>query len=273
MKTFCTVLNRSAMLAGSLLTIVVLLAFGACQPNNTPEHKTNLIALHEGCYASGDTAYLLLFPADQHGGQYVTAVQQQDSMMVAMRPSLLTQYNDTTGTGSFIAMDTQIGFSTNGKDSLWLTAAGDTMVFVLQAEVSHAPKSLSGTWRMSYDVNAYVSIRLWDAVISEDLHCDVEFNVPDSAGLMMMLETLGAMSETEMDMGEMFEGVPLSEMLAAIPSGLSGDVWYSAAAGMGVFVPNVEEYNSDYSLFFTTPEGGIIRLTFGSYNLDMKRIK
>ena len=268
MKKFLYILPFAALLCTTSL-------FSSCDNNgnnaNTPQDP-DLIALQQGCYSSGDTAFVILFPADQHGGQYVTIAYMSDSMMIAMRPELLTGYNDTTGTAAFVADDALVSMRTNGKDSVWLTGADETMVFVRQAEVDNAPKKLTGTWRMSFEINAYMSYRLWDAVIGDDLHCDVEFNIPDSATLAMMLNMSGAL-EGLPDAAGMFEGIPLGQMLAAIPTGLAGDVWYSAYAGMGVFVPDLEGYNSNYGLYFTTPDGTTIRISFGSMNFDMTRLK
>ena len=254
-----------------LFVIAALLC--ACGENgkNDPNAPT-LISLQEGCYASGDTTFVILFPEDQHGGQYVTMAYMSDSVMVAMRPELLSGYNDTTGTAGLVLDDMPISMRTNGNDSLWLASNEDTLLFVRQAEMNHAPKKLTGTWRMAYEINAYMSYRLWDAVVSDDLHCDVEFNIPDSATLAMLIGMSGALND--MPEGEnLFEGIPLSQMLAAIPSGLSGEIWYSAYAGVGVFVPTVENYNENYGLYFTTPNGSTIRLSFGSMDFDMARLK
>ena len=256
---------------------ILPLAALLCSCGDTGKNDPNapaLISLQEGCYASGDTAYVLVFPDGQHQFQYVTTVQWQDSMMVARRPTSVTLYNDTTGTGQYFGENDHIVYlSTNGKDSVWITSYGETMAFVRQPDVDNAPKKIGGTWKMSYDVNAYVSILLWYADISDDLVCHVEFNMPDSAGLMMMLEMAGAMNEMDVDMGAMFEGMPLNELLSAIPTGLEGYVWYTPAAGMGVFAPDVEGYDLDYAMLFTTPDGNTIRLNFGQYNLDMKRVR
>lgn len=255
-----------------ILSLAALLWSCGNNGANSPQ-VPNVIAVQQGCYASGDTAFVILFPKDQHEGQYITLAYRSDSMMIAMRPEALSEYNDSTGTAVFIIDDAIAKLRTNGKDTVWLTAQNETMTFVLQPESDSAPKSLTGTWRMGYEINAYMSFRLWDAVIDDNLDCDIEFNIPDSATLAMMLEMSGALDNLPEGSEDIFEGLPLSELLAAIPTGLSGPIWYSAYAGMGVFVPDLKEYTENYGLFFSTPNGSTIRISFGSMNFDMTRIK
>lgn len=258
-----------------ILPLAALLLLWSCDGNNgkNDPDQPGLITLQQGCYASGDTAYVLLFPEGQHRGQYISLAYYADSMMIAMQPQLLTGYNDTTGMAMFIADDAIVTLRNNGKDTIWIITTEETMTFVRKAEVDYAPKNLAGTWRMSFEINAYMSFKLWDAMIDNDLHCNVEFNIPDSATLAMWLEMSGAMAELPEGSEEMIEGLPWSEMLAAIPSGLEGDIWYSAYAGMGVFVPELQNYTENYGLFFSTPTGSTIRITYGSMNFDMTRIK
>lgn len=255
-----------------LLSLAALL--WSCGNNgiNSPQDP-DIIVVQQGCYASGDTAFVILFPKGQHDGQYITLAYRSDSMMIAMRPEALSEYNDSTGTAVFIIDDAIAKLRTNGKDTIWIITTEETMTFVRKAEVDYAPKNLAGTWRMSFEINAYMSFKLWDAMIDNDLHCNVEFNIPDSATLAMWLEMSGALADLPEGSEEMIEGLPWSEMLAAIPSGLEGDIWYSAYAGMGVFVPELQNYTENYGLFFSTPTGSTIRFTYGSMNFDMTRIK
>lgn len=265
-----------SVVSGALTCLVLL--FSALLPScggDNPD-KIKPIELQQGCYTSCDTAYVLVFPENQHDGQYVSLIQLTDTSTIALVPELLTDYNDTTGKAVLFVADETVRFRTNGKDSVWLWGEADTIPFVRKAEVEYAPRKLTGEWRMSYPVNEYMSIRILDAVITDDLHCDITFNIPDSAQLVAMIEMMGAMEGMEgaEDLSEMLpEGITVSDLLEALPKGMTGTIWYSAHAGMGVFVPDSEDTTSNYGLFFTTPNGKTIRIPFGEESLNLTRIK
>lgn len=254
----------------ALLLAVVLPSCGG-DPNN-PQHRKPIV-LQQGCYTSSDTAYVLVFPEGQHDGQYVSLTQLGEAGMEALVPEVLTDYNDSTGQAVLYVLDTTLGMRTNGKDSLWIYGDSDTIPFVRKAEVDYAPRSLTGQWKLSYPINEYMSLRILDAVIADDLYCDITFNIPDSAQLATMIEMAGAVEGMEDISGMLPEGMTIGQLLEALPKGMTGIIWYSAYAGMGVFVPDSEDFTSDYGLFFTTPNGKTIRLEAAGEGLDMTRIK
>ena len=280
MKKILFILPLAAMIA----------VFTSCGGENRPDARKGIV-LQQGCYTSADTAYVLVFPDKQHDGQWLTLTYLGENGMEAFIPDILSEYNDSTGSGIFYAGSEMLRLRTNGKDSVWLSHEGDTISFVRKAKVDYAPKNLTGEWRLSYQINEYMSLRILDAVISDNLHCDITFNIPDSAQLMSMIEMMGDMEGQE-GMGDMLpEGMPLNALLQALPREMQGDIWYSAYAGMGVFVPdlddlmssmpvpegetapNAADVNSDYGMFFTTPNGKTIRLTFGEEGMNLTRLK
>lgn len=262
--------------ASGIMTCIALLfavVLPSCGGALDKPQKTKLINLQQGCYTSSDTAYVLVFPEGQHDGQYVSLMHLGESGMETLVPELLAEYNDSTGKAVLYAGEETISLLTNGKDSVWLYNDADTIPFVHKAEVDYAPLSLTGQWKLSYPVNEYMSIRILDAVITDDLHCDITFNIPDSAQLVAMIEAVGTMEDSEDISAMLPEGVTLSQLLESLPEGMTGTIWYSAYAGMGAFVPEQDNSEPDAALLFTTPNGKTIRLTVSGENLDMTRIK
>lgn len=245
--------------ATAILIMSGVALFTSCTDANRP-HRTNAVVLQEGCYISGDTACAVVFPDGQHDGLYVGLAYTKDSVTDALRPELVVNYNDSAGTGALHVMDRMIGLRTNGGDSLWLTADTDAQLLIRQPEVDYAPKSLTGTWRLSYPLNAFVSIPVMDAVVADDLHCDVMFNIPDSTQLATMMEAAGMQDD-------------FSDFLDMMAAGMTGDVWYSPYAGTGVFVLDMQGVVNYYGVFFTTPDARTIRLFVASYSFDLTRVK
>lgn len=243
--------------------------------------KPKSISLQEGYYVCTDTTFAMVFPEGQHDGQYVTTLVMRDSVLIAARPEVVAEYIDSTGTGVVYMGDSVVWLRTNGRDSLWLGSSTDTMVYIRQPEVKHAPKSLKGEWKLLYHIDEIISIRLLDAVIDDRLACTMTFNIPDSAQLAEMIEmitatqqdTAGSESDSTGWADMLPEDLQWGEMLANLPTSATADIWYSLYAGRGVIVPDSKDLNIDLGLPFTTPNGNTMRFSIGSVNLNMTRKK
>lgn len=256
--------------------------FPSCEERNTP--TPTLLTLPVGQYmTSNATSGIVVFPSEQHGGASLSLYTFSDSLNTATRPMRITAFNDTTGTGVLPEQDDrQLSFRTNGKDSLTLIevfADGGVKntVYCLQPEVSYAPKSLSGEWEMKYEIMPGLSMKILKATIDESLNATVTLNIPDSATIAMMFTMSGMSVE---DVSELFSGGGWTDMLAAIPSEFTAQLWYCVENGIGVIaldesywetggVPDGEGYAD--ALPFTTPSASVIRFRFYGYELDLVR--
>lgn len=261
----------------SIIFLLCIVALTSCGDKVSHPGSTRL---PEGYYVCTDTTFAMVFPEGQHGGLYLTTLVMRDSVLVAAQPEMVAEFTDSTGTGVVYMGDSVVWLRTNGRDSLWRESTMDTMVYIRQPEVSHAPKSLKGEWQMSYQVNDYWSIRLLDAVIDDQLVCSMTFNLPDSTQLATMIAMITAQQNAAGGWGDSLnwedmlpEDLSWAELLANLPTSATADIWYSLYAGRGVLVPDTKDLNSNIGLPFITPNGNTIRFTFGSINLDMTRKK
>ena len=272
---------RQSLFSNQLSCFLILLCIAALTSCGDKAGKPKSISLQEGYYVCTDTTFAMVFPEGQHDGQYVTTLVMRDSVMIAARPEVVAEYIDSTGTGVVYMGDSVVWLRTNGRDSLWLGSSTDTMVYIRQPEVKHAPKSLKGEWKLLYHIDEIISIRLLDAVIDDQLACTMTFNIPDSAQLAEMIEMITAAQQDTAGSGSdstgwadmLPEDMAWREMLANLPTSATADIWYSLYAGRGVIVPDTKDLNIDLGLPFTTPNGNTMRFSIGSVNLDMTRKK
>lgn len=252
-----------------LLACACLLA--ACNEDQNPDRKA--ITLKEGCYVGPEDWSIIVFPAGQHGSTkdapVLSMIYSSEYGTGASMPIFLTDFSDSLGTASFTYEDSSIQLIADGKSSITYIAQEDTFTFTLQPEVSYAPRSLQGEWAMTYALNQYISYKMAEATIDADLRASVQFIVPDEQMIELMMSGL-LEGDIEELLGNLPAGINYSELLQALSTPIPGDVWYSSAAGAGIFVPETDSAQS-FAVYFTTPNGSTIRIAFSEFNLDFLR--
>lgn len=265
-----------------LFVFVALFACVSCG-NDVPEAYKPIL-VQDGCYMSQDSSYVVIFPRNQHpaaDGSFAAMYVQPSEYAgyQASVPFRLAQYSDSLGTAVVTINDSTLTLFTDGAATLGLVSDGDTLLFNKQPEVTTAPRSVAGNWVLMVAVNAYVSLKILNLTVNDDMSGEVHLNL-DEQMLSMLLSMGGAMSG--IDIGGQTEGVEWSELLQYIPTTFPGMMWYSAAAGIGVFVPDLQAIVDqmaipqemdipEFSVFFTTPDGSTLRIRIGDYTLDLTR--
>ena len=272
----------------TLPAIVSLCLCVACNPDAPTSYKP--IVLQEGCYMAADSSCVVIFPRDQHAaadGSYAATYMQKDEYgsYQATIPFRLSNYSDSLGLANIMINDSAVAFLTDGASSVALIYGGDTLRFTKQKAVDYSPRSVKGNWVMSFALNAYMSFKLLDMSVTDDLQAEIHLNLNEEM-LDMLLSMAGMMAGDETgDMIDQMSGeINWSEFLQYVPSNFPGTIWYSMDAGMGVFVPDLKavaqemdnpEINEsdipEVAICYMTPNESTIRISIAGYPIDLSR--